>query len=99
MTEVLSKINQSTQNGQKKVYRLGFFKKNGEFRELRVTRHSKKGVYEADKSEGSRYNYSMNEKGLLLIENVDAANERERTKNILIGLLVTFEGIRIHHDC
>ncbi len=99
MRTVLSKINQSTQNGQRKVYKIGFFKKNGEFRELRVTRHSKKGIYEADKSEGSRYNYSLNEKGLLIIENVDATNERDRTKTPLVCLLLTFEGIRIHHDC
>ena len=99
LTSVLQKINMSSENGQRKIYEIGFLKANGEFRKLRVTRHSKKGVYESDKSEGTKYNFSQREKGLLLLENVDARNIRERTRNIHICLLVTFERIQIHHDC
>jgi hypothetical protein len=99
LSNVLSKINQSNQNGQRKIYEIGFYKANGEFRKLRVTRHARNGVYESDKSEGSKFNYNLRDKGLLIIENVDARNTRERTKNIHICLLVSFEGIRIHHDC
>lgn len=104
LRQVLAEFEQSVQDGQVKPFKLSFFTKDGRHRKLTCHKALRQIDLEKEKQKNNSKLITHNSKKfnpfnfkVLLIQNVNPIDERDKIKNVKICLLVRFNGILIDH--
>lgn len=105
LRQVIGIFEQSVQDGQVKPFELSFFTKDGRYR--KITCHKALKEIDAEKKEEQKKNnptiqqssrkFSPYDFKVLLIQNVNPIDDRDKIKTVKICLLVRYNGIIIDH--